>query len=160
MKKGLLSFALIAMALGVNAQVGVKTVTTSNGTTTKASSEVVQQKSSRAIISDAEVVWHHNEEYAIGGNAWISDEVGNVVINWEVNDKRFESFSENGISEWNYATESDWPFTAANKAGSPLLKQNHLSYTTSNKQSSKQLATHACFCHLLSAQNSYAMCMP
>ena len=49
---------------------------------------------------------------------------------------------------------------AANKAGTPLLKQNHLSYTTSNKQSSKQLATHACFCHLLSVQNSYAMCMP
>lgn len=118
MKKGLLSFALIAMALGVNAQVGVKTVTTANGTTTKASSEVVQQKSNRATTSDAEIVWHHNEEYAIGGNAWISDEVGNVVINWEVNDKRFESFSENGISEWNYATESDWPFTAANKAGS------------------------------------------
>ena len=117
MRRILLSFALVAIALGVNAQVGVKTITTSNGTTTKASSEVVQQQNTRAIISDAEVVWHHNEEYGIGGNVFISEENLNAVVNWETNDARIESYSENGMAEWTVATTAEWPFLAANKAG-------------------------------------------
>lgn len=117
MRRILLSFALVAIALGVNAQVGVKTITTSNGTTTKASSEVVQQQNTRAIISDAEILWHHNEEYGIGGNVFISEENLNAVVNWETNDARIESYSENGIAEWTVATTAEWPFAAANKAG-------------------------------------------
>ena len=93
MKKGLLSFALVAMALGVNAQVGVKTITTSNGTTTKASSEVVLQRNNRATTSDAEIIWHQNEEYGIGGNVFISEQDLNAVVNWETNDARVESYS-------------------------------------------------------------------
>ena len=117
MKKGLLSFALIAMALSVNAQVGVKTVTTSNGTTTKASSEVVQQRNNRATTSDAEIIWHHSEEYGIGGNAWLSAETNNLVVNWETNDARVESYAETGDAEWTIPTDTDWPFMRSNKLG-------------------------------------------
>ena len=118
MKKLLLSFALLAIALSVNAQVGVKTTTTPDGTKTTLSHEVVQKNNSRAFTSTAEVVWHKFEEYAIGGNVAISTETGNGVVNWETNDPRMEAYSMTGTSVWNIPTTSDWPFVAANKAGS------------------------------------------
>lgn len=118
MKKLLLSFALVAMALGANAQVGVKTVTTPNGTKTEFSQEVVQNNNSRAFTSTAEVVWSKSEEYGIGGDVSISKETGNGVVNWETNDARMEAYSMTGTSVWNIPTTTDWPFTAANKAGS------------------------------------------
>lgn len=118
MKKLLLSLALIAIALGANAQVGVKTVTTSNGTKTEFSNEVVQRNTSRAFTATAEVVWNKFEEYAIGGDVSISKDSGNGVVNWETNDARMEAYSMTGTSVWNIPTTTEWPFTAANKSGS------------------------------------------
>lgn len=130
MKKLLLSFALIAMALGANAQVGVKTVTTSNGTKTEFSHEVVQSNNSRAFTTTAEVVWNKSEEYGIGGDVSISKDTGNGVVNWETNDSRMEAYSMTGTSVWDIPTTTEWPFTAANKSGSLYaLIENTTLYT-------------------------------
>ena len=56
MKRFLLSAALIAMAFGVNAQIGVKSVTSATGTSTETSTEITVQKSDHVTRADAEIM--------------------------------------------------------------------------------------------------------
>ncbi|MBQ8761446.1 MAG: carboxypeptidase regulatory-like domain-containing protein [Bacteroidales bacterium] len=118
MKRFLFSVALLAMALGVNAQRSVKTVVSPEGTQVVSSTEVTPAKSNLPTRGNAEIIWEKHEEYGIGINAFISEESKNAYIRWETNDPRIDAIATNGNVEWNFPTLSDWPSMSANKSGS------------------------------------------
>ena len=118
MKKFLFSIALLAIAFGVNAQVGVKTVVTPEGTTEISSTEVTAVKSNHQTRSNAEIIWQRFEEYGIGIDAFFAEETGDGYIRWETNDPRLEAFKQSGSTAWEVPTLSDWPKSSANKSGS------------------------------------------
>lgn len=117
MKRFLLSAALIAMAFGVSAQIGVKSVTSTTGTSTETSTEITVQKSDHVTRADAEIIWHQSEEYAIGINSYVFTN-GSSIVRWETNDTRVEFRDNEGNVKWSFPTTADWPVMHTNRTGS------------------------------------------
>ncbi|MGN0032728.1 MAG: carboxypeptidase regulatory-like domain-containing protein [Candidatus Limimorpha sp.] len=111
-------FLLLTMVLGimlVQAQVGVKVTTDAQqGSNYQFGMNVVSPKAAAGVSGDAVVVWNISEEYAIGGEIYISDEIdGNrrTVNNWTLNDSRIETYlNESQDVVWDF--ETNYAFTS------------------------------------------------
>ncbi len=133
MKRFLLSAVLFAATLGMNAQVGVKTVVTPTGTSTVSSTEVTVQSNNHVTRGEAEIIWHQPEEYAIGAQVFIAED-GIVTQRWETNDPRVENKDTDGSVKWDFLTTADWPKMHTNNAGtlSVVIENNTANFIDGN----------------------------
>jgi len=122
MKKAFLLLTLAFVIMGAQAQTGARVITDpQNGRTYEFGKNITNQKAVGEVTGDAEVVWHLNETYAIGAEAFVGNDINGVrtlSVNWTLNDQRIDGYkNEDQNAVWQVETTYDFTSYFSSKNG-------------------------------------------